>query len=144
MSRTPAEVIIVGAGLAGLLTALHLAPHPVTLLSAGALGALSSSAWAQGGIAAAIGPLDTPLQHLADTISAGAGLVEHADRSEPALIHAPEHHVAAEQFMPTVLITKANNDRLHLYRLIPGAADQPIPQTPDPPPVQWWEKFDTD
>jgi L-aspartate oxidase len=34
--------------------------------------------WAQGGIAAAIGPLDSPEQHLADTISAGAGLVDEA------------------------------------------------------------------
>ncbi len=67
-------VVIVGAGLAGMLTALHLAPQPVTLLTAGPLGALSSSAWAQGGIAAAVGADDDAGLHLADTLGAGAGL----------------------------------------------------------------------
>ncbi|MGI4975735.1 MAG: L-aspartate oxidase [Janthinobacterium lividum] len=70
------DVLIVGAGLAGLLTALHLAPHPVTILTAGALGTLSSSAWAQGGVAAAVGPDDSTELHLADTLAAGAGLCD--------------------------------------------------------------------
>lgn len=47
--------VIVGAGLAGLLTALCLAPRPVILLTRAALGAEAASAWAQGGLAAAIG-----------------------------------------------------------------------------------------
>ncbi len=70
------DVLIVGAGLAGLLTALHLAPQPVTILTAGALGTLSSSAWAQGGVAAAVGPDDSTELHLADTLAAGAGLCD--------------------------------------------------------------------
>ena len=70
------DVLIVGAGLAGLLTALHLAPRPVTILTAGALGTLSSSAWAQGGVAAAVGPDDSTELHLADTLAAGAGLCD--------------------------------------------------------------------
>ena len=70
------DVVIVGAGLAGLLTALHLAPLPVTLLTAGTLGASSSSAWAQGGIAAAVAADDSPALHLADTLAAGAGLCD--------------------------------------------------------------------
>ena len=69
-------VVIVGAGLAGMLTALHLVPHPVTLVTAGALGALSSSEWAQGGVAAAVGPDDSLALHLADTLAAGAGLCD--------------------------------------------------------------------
>ena len=70
------DVLIVGAGLAGLLTALHLAPRPVTILTAGALGTLSSSAWAQGGVAAAVGPDDSTEMHIADTLAAGAGLCD--------------------------------------------------------------------
>src|SRR5262249_1541684 len=70
------QPIIIGAGLAGLLTALHLAPEPVIVLAKapGALGA--ASAWAQGGIAAAVGADDDPALHAADTIAAGAGLCD--------------------------------------------------------------------
>lgn len=74
-------IVIIGGGLAGLFCALKLAPHPVTVVTAAPLGQGSSSAWAQGGIAAAISPGDTVEAHLADTISAGAGIVdEHAAR----------------------------------------------------------------
>lgn len=73
-----ASVIIVGGGLAGLFTALKLAPRPVTILAAAPLGAGASSAWAQGGIAAALAEGDTPEQHVADTIAAGGGLVDEA------------------------------------------------------------------
>lgn len=68
-------VVIVGAGIAGLWTALRMAPRPVTVITAGNLGDGSSS-WAQGGLAAAIGPDDGPEQHAADTLAAGAGLCE--------------------------------------------------------------------
>jgi L-aspartate oxidase len=50
-------VLIVGAGLAGLFAALKL-KGPVTVLSAASLGSGASSAWAQGGIAAALGDDD--------------------------------------------------------------------------------------
>lgn len=69
------DVVIVGAGLAGLYCALKLAPRPVTLITSSPLGYGSSSAWAQGGIAAAISEGDTWQAHLADTVAAGAGLV---------------------------------------------------------------------
>ncbi len=72
------RVVVVGAGLAGLMTALKLAPHPVLLLTPTPLGEGSASAWAQGGVAAALGDGDTPEQHAADTVAAGAGLVEPA------------------------------------------------------------------
>ncbi|RVC55734.1 FAD-dependent oxidoreductase, partial [Mesorhizobium sp. M4B.F.Ca.ET.088.02.2.1] len=42
--------VIIGGGIAGLMTALHLAPQPVLLLSRAPLGADASSAWAQGGL----------------------------------------------------------------------------------------------
>jgi L-aspartate oxidase len=57
------------------MAALHLAPQPVTVLSAAPLGQEAASAWAQGGLSAAIGADDSPALHLADTLAAGAGLV---------------------------------------------------------------------
>ncbi|WP_375599421.1 L-aspartate oxidase [Devosia sp. Naph2] len=69
--------LIVGAGLAGLFTALKLAPRPVTVLSPKPLGMGASSAWAQGGVAAAIGQGDSPRAHAHDTEMAGAGIVDH-------------------------------------------------------------------
>jgi len=72
------RVVIVGAGLAGLFTALKLSPRPVTVLSAARLGDGASSAWAQGGIAAALSEGDTPERHTSDTVVAGAGLVDEA------------------------------------------------------------------
>jgi len=70
------DVAIVGGGLAGLFAALKLAPRPVTVIAPVALGRGASSAWAQGGIAAAMGPGDTVESHVADTVRAGAGLVD--------------------------------------------------------------------
>lgn len=68
--------VIIGAGLAGLLTALHLAPEPVLLLSKAPLGMQASSAWAQGGLAACMGADDSIALHLADTLAAGDGLCD--------------------------------------------------------------------
>jgi L-aspartate oxidase len=70
------DAIVVGGGLAGMLTALELAPRRVALVSYGSLGEWTSSAWAQGGIAAAVGDDDSPALHAADTVAAGGGLVE--------------------------------------------------------------------
>jgi L-aspartate oxidase len=70
----PDRVLIIGAGLAGLFAALRLAPLLVTILSPRPLGQGAASAWAQGGIAAAMGEGDTPERHAEDTIAAGAGL----------------------------------------------------------------------
>ncbi|WP_423414262.1 L-aspartate oxidase [Hyphomicrobium sp. B1] len=72
----PGDVAIIGAGLAGLFTALKLAPLPVTVIAAAPLGEGASSMWAQGGIAAAVGEGDSTAKHAADTIEAGAGIVD--------------------------------------------------------------------
>lgn len=75
--RLPAgAVLIVGAGLAGLYTALKLAPRPVYILTSRRSEKGAASAWAQGGIAAALHPDDTAESHAADTIAAGDGLVD--------------------------------------------------------------------
>jgi L-aspartate oxidase len=68
--------LILGGGIAGLFTALKLAPLAVMVLAGRRPGASGSSAWAQGGIAAAMGPDDDWRRHAADTIAAGAGLCD--------------------------------------------------------------------
>jgi L-aspartate oxidase len=68
--------VIVGSGLAGLMTALTLAPEPVVIVTRAALGAETSSAWAQGGIAASLGADDCAELHLTDTLAAGDGLCD--------------------------------------------------------------------
>ena len=70
------RVLIVGGGIAALYAAIAMAPRPVLLIAPEPLGQGASSAWAQGGVAAAMGPGDRPEDHLADTIAAGAGLVD--------------------------------------------------------------------
>ncbi|HEY1888498.1 MAG TPA: L-aspartate oxidase [Roseiarcus sp.] len=70
--------VIVGAGVAGLMTALELAPRPVAVLSKAPLGGEGSTLWAQGGMAAALGPDDQPALHSADTMAAGNGLSDAA------------------------------------------------------------------
>src|SRR5215469_5027128 len=70
------DVVIVGGGLAGLFCALKLAPRPVTIVTAAPIGEGASTAWAQGGIAAAVAEGDTPEAHANDTVAAGAGLVD--------------------------------------------------------------------
>ncbi len=70
------DILIVGGGLAGLFCALKLAPLPVAILAAAPIGEGSSSVWAQGGIAAAVSEGDSPELHAADTLAAGAGIVD--------------------------------------------------------------------
>ncbi|MBR7743330.1 L-aspartate oxidase [Phycicoccus sp. BSK3Z-2] len=74
---TEADVVVVGSGIAGLTCALRLRERvdrvllvTKTVLSAG------STRWAQGGIAAALAPEDTPQEHLEDTLVAGVGLCD--------------------------------------------------------------------
>lgn len=73
---TRADVVVIGSGIAGLTAALriHAADRSLQLLvvTKDVLNA-GSTQWAQGGIAAALGPGDTPEQHLHDTLVAGAG-----------------------------------------------------------------------
>ncbi|WP_214474299.1 L-aspartate oxidase [Mesorhizobium sp. dw_380] len=68
--------VIIGGGIAGLMTALYLAPEPALLLSRSPLGADASSGWAQGGLAASLGEDDEPALHLSDTLAAGDGLCD--------------------------------------------------------------------
>lgn len=65
--------LILGAGLAGLFTALKLSPFPACIVAGARVGTTGSSVWAQGGIAAAVGADDDWRSHAADTLAAGAG-----------------------------------------------------------------------
>src|SRR5580765_5341537 len=81
-----ADVVVVGSGIAGLTTALRLRQRvdrvllvTKTVLSEG------STQWAQGGIAAALDPGDSPAEHLHDTLVAGCGVCDVA--AVTALVH---------------------------------------------------------
>ncbi|MFI6513997.1 L-aspartate oxidase [Spirillospora sp. NPDC050679] len=73
-----ADVVVIGSGIAGLVTALRCRPHGRVLLVTKALLDAGSTRWAQGGIAAALGADDSPADHLADTLTAGVGLCDEA------------------------------------------------------------------
>lgn len=78
---TGQPLVVIGSGISGLFVALEARKlGPVIVLTKGSIDDCNTR-WAQGGIAAAVGPLDSPGQHLSDTIAAGDGLVdEHSAR----------------------------------------------------------------
>jgi L-aspartate oxidase len=68
------DVLVVGTGVAGARAALAAIRHgSVTLITKAAFGD-SSTSWAQGGIAGAVGPADSPDKHFEDTVRVGCGL----------------------------------------------------------------------
>ncbi|MGL5858835.1 MAG: L-aspartate oxidase [Angustibacter sp.] len=76
---TSADVVVVGSGIAGLTTALRLRRRVdrVLLVTKTVLDE-GSTRWAQGGIAAALDPADSPTDHRRDTLVAGAGVCDEA------------------------------------------------------------------
>ena len=108
---TDGAPVIIGGGIAGLMTALALAPQPVTLLTKGPLGFEASSVLAQGGIAASIGADDKVSLHLADTLAAGDGLCDD-DVAAAILAAAP---AAIEELVRLgVAFDREVNDRIVL------------------------------
>ena len=72
-----ADVVVIGSGVAGLTTALQIRAHNLSaLLVTKSFIDAGSTKWAQGGIAAALGPGDSTDQHEKDTLVAGAGLCD--------------------------------------------------------------------
>jgi L-aspartate oxidase len=73
------DVVVVGSGVAGVTTVLAIRralPAARILLTTKSLLDDGSTRWAQGGIAAALGPGDSPEDHLRDTLTAGAGICD--------------------------------------------------------------------
>ena len=70
------DLVVIGGGIAGLAFTLRLPDrYSVALFTKGALGE-SNTRYAQGGLAAAVGPQDNPELHFEDTMSSGAGLCD--------------------------------------------------------------------
>ncbi|MFZ1286169.1 MAG: L-aspartate oxidase [Candidatus Phosphoribacter sp.] len=83
---TSADVVVVGSGIGGLTAALRLRERGATvLLVTKTLLTEGSTAWAQGGIAAALADDDSPQEHLRDTLVAGVGLCD--EPAVTALVH---------------------------------------------------------
>jgi L-aspartate oxidase len=76
--RRHTDFLIIGSGIAGLRAAAELAMAGDVLVLTKADPTESNTGYAQGGIAAAVGPGDSPEQHGADTIAAGDGLCDEA------------------------------------------------------------------
>ncbi len=76
ISPTSWDVVVIGAGAAGLMTCLELPAHLNVLLLNRNTSRRSSSRWAQGGIASVTRPEDSFASHAEDTIQAGAGLCD--------------------------------------------------------------------
>ncbi len=95
--RTSWDVIVVGAGAAGLMTCLELPSNLKVLLLNRNTSRRSSSRWAQGGIAAAIREEDSFESHAEDTINAGAGLCDK-DAVEMLVKEAPNCVQRLERF----------------------------------------------
>lgn len=113
MTQPATDVLIIGAGLAGMSLALSLPPQlRVALLVKGAAGDCAS-AWAQGGIAAVIDAEDSTEDHVQDTLVAGAGQCD-ADAVRAIVGQAP----AAIEWLVAhgVPFTREDDGRLHLTR----------------------------
>lgn len=86
-----ADVLIIGGGIAGTRAALEIDPSLRTIVVTKDRMSHSNSAWAQGGIAGVLDPLDDFAHHVADTVAAGKGMcdkeiVEFVIREAPARI----------------------------------------------------------
>ena len=83
MTTSLYDYIVIGSGIAGLYSALLAVEHgSVLILTKGGIADCNTQ-YAQGGIAAAVGPEDSPSYHLADTLAAGAGLCNEGRGAHP-------------------------------------------------------------
>ena len=76
IASVSADFLIIGSGIAGLRAAVELSAHGRVLILTKTDPGAGSTGYAQGGIAAAVGPDDSPELHSRDTIAAGAGLCD--------------------------------------------------------------------
>jgi L-aspartate oxidase len=120
------DVIVVGAGAAGLYTALCLPPSlRVALITKNTLS-LSASDWAQGGIAAVVDPEDSTELHIADTLRAGAGLCDYGavqfliENASACIDHLVDMGVAFDRHQGRLAMTL---EAAHSRRRVLHAAD---------------------
>jgi L-aspartate oxidase len=115
VSGAAAPVVVIGAGLAGLVAALQLADQvPVVVLAKRGLTE-SATAWAQGGIVGVLGADDSIASHVRDTQDAGAGIVDEVT----ARFIAEHSHSAIEWLVQAGVPFSADPDGplgLHLTR----------------------------
>ena len=103
-----------------MFTALRVAEHhDVLLITKRGLGE-GSTAWAQGGIAAAVGPEDTVTAHVVDTLDAGAGM---CDRVVASVVCADAPRRGSDLARFGVRFDRADDDTLALAR--EGAHSRP-------------------
>ena len=129
LTGADAPVVVVGAGLAGLTTALQLADQfPVVVLAKRSLSE-AATAWAQGGIVGVLGADDSIESHVRDTQDAGAGLVdEHtarfiAENSARAIQWLVDQGVAFSEDPDGPLGLHLTKEGGHAVRRIAHAAD---------------------
>jgi L-aspartate oxidase len=108
-----AEVLVVGGGVAGLTAALHARGRDVVLVSKSRYAEGGSSVYAQGGVAAAVGAEDSPAEHAADTVMAGAGL---CDEQVVARVTADGPRRIGELLVLGARLDRAADGRLALGR----------------------------
>jgi len=89
--RLRADFVVIGSGIAGLRAAIHLVAHGAVVMVTKADSAESNTGYAQGGIAAALGPDDSTDLHRDDTLEAGAGLCDVA--AVEVLVNEGPHYV---------------------------------------------------
>lgn len=104
-------ILVLGAGAAGLSAALAAAACADVLVLARGDLPVSNSALAQGGIAAALDPCDSPTAHIADTLTAGAGL---CDEAAVAMLAYSAPTLMRELAACGVPFARSSNDRFAL------------------------------
>ncbi|MBV8469896.1 MAG: L-aspartate oxidase [Burkholderiaceae bacterium] len=129
LAANDSPVVIVGAGLAGLTVALHLADRlPVIVIAKRELNE-AATAWAQGGIVGVLGKDDSIDSHVRDTQDAGAGLVDEAaarfiaERSADAVAWLVEQGVPFTMDEDGPLGLHLTREGGHAVRRIAHAAD---------------------
>ena len=91
MQGVEADFLIIGSGIAALRAAVALSGANDVLILTKADPLAGNTGYAQGGIAAAVGPDDSPAQHLADTLAAGDGLCD--ERAVEVLVNEGPRYV---------------------------------------------------
>jgi L-aspartate oxidase len=113
VERLTTDVLVVGAGAAGLFASLHLpADTDVIVVDKGRKGQ-GSSPWAQGGVAAALGPEDSPELHAQDTLKVAAG---HGDPAAVAVLCSEAPGCVLELAELGCEFDRSESGQLHLAR----------------------------